>query len=163
MTLEELEQDGILVLNKQTMGKYKDLHSTTRIGDFLRKIKKSGLLGKAMDAAGSLAAGDVLGALKDLLSNDVTITPEQRSHALEMLRLDIEKERAISNRWTADLRWGNQLTKSIRPVVLIVLTVSYIVGWYLGYPLDDISNVLTIVVTAYFGGRSIEKATALRN
>lgn len=142
---------------------YKEIHGTTRVGDFLRSINKSGLIGRVVDSAVDASKGDILGAIKTLLTTDDSMTPEERSYALEMVRLDIEKERAISNRWTADLRWGNQLTKSIRPLVLIFLTVSYIVGWYLGYPLDDISNVLTIVVTAYFGGRSIEKATALRN
>jgi len=163
--LEVLEHGGILENNIMDRKKktYKEINGTSRIGDFLRSINKSDLIGRVIDSVGDVSKGDVLGALKTLLTNDNSMTAEERSYALEMVRLDIEKERAISNRWTADLRWGNQLTKSIRPLVLIFLTVSYIVGWYLGYPLDDISNVLTIVVTAYFGGRSIEKATALRS
>tara|TARA_R100000544_G_scaffold37156_1_gene27461 strand:+ start:224 stop:667 length:444 start_codon:yes stop_codon:yes gene_type:complete len=137
---------------------YKQIHGTTRIGDFLRSIGKSNLIGKVIDAGGDIAKGDVLGAIKTLLlEGDNGMTPEERSHAVEMVKLDIERERSISTRWNSDLKYGNILTKSIRPSVLIVLTVSYIVGWYLGYPLDDISNVLTIVLTAYFGGRSMEK------
>jgi hypothetical protein len=142
---------------------YKEINGETRVGKFLRSINKSALIGKVIDSAGDVAKGDLLGALKTLLTTDDSMTQEERSYALEMVRLDIEKERAISNRWTADLRWGTWLTKSIRPLVLIFLTVSYIVGWYLSYPLDDISNVLTIVVTAYFGGRSFEKATGKIN
>jgi hypothetical protein len=46
---------------------YKNIHGTTRVGDFLRKIKKSGLVGRAIDAAGDLSTGNVLGALKTLL------------------------------------------------------------------------------------------------
>jgi len=137
---------------------YKEIHGTTRVGDFLRSIGKSNIIGKVIDAGGDIAKGDVLGAIKTLLvEEDAGMTPEERNHALEMVRLDIEKERSISTRWNADLRWGNILTKSIRPSILIVLTVSYIVGWYLGYPLENISNLLTIVLTAYFGGRSMEK------
>ena len=137
---------------------YKEIHGSTRVGDFLRSIGKSNLIGKVIDAGGDIAKGDVLGAIKTLLlEGDNGMTPEERSHAVEMVKLDIERERSISTRWNSDLKYGNILTKSIRPSVLIVLTVSYIVGWYLGYPLDDISNVLTIVLTAYFGGRSMEK------
>ena len=142
---------------------YKEINGQTRVGKFLRSINKSGLIGKVIDSVGDVASGDVLGALKTLLTNDDSMTPEERSFAIEMVKLDIEKERSISNRWTADLRWGNTLTKSIRPLVLIFLTGSFIVGWYLGYPLDEVSNVLTIVVTSYFGGRSIEKVASYKS
>lgn len=141
---------------------YKEIHGTTRVGDFLRSINKSGLIGKVIDGAGDVARGDILGALKTLLTNDESMTPEERSYAIEMVKLDIEKERSISKRWSADLKYGNVLTKSIRPLVLIFLTVSFIVGWYLEYPLDEVSSVLTIVVTSYFGGRSFEKVTAYK-
>ena len=55
---------------------YKDIHGTTRVGDFLRSIKKSGMVGKAIDAAGSLATGNVLEALKTILVEDNSISPE---------------------------------------------------------------------------------------
>ena len=32
--------------------KYRDIHGETRVGKFLRSIKKSGMVGKAIDAAG---------------------------------------------------------------------------------------------------------------
>lgn len=140
------------------MGKYKDIHGQTRVGKFLRSIKKSGILGKAIDAAGSLATGDVLGALKDILVEDTSISPEERSFALEQLRLDIESERGITNRWTADLRWGNFITKTIRPFVLLALTAAFITGFFMKeYEMDVIGNMLSIVLTAYFGSRGAEK------
>lgn len=140
------------------MGKYKDINGTTRIGDFLRKIKKSGLVGKAIDAAGSLATGDVLGALKTVLVEDNSISPEERTFALEQLRLDIEAERGITNRWTADLRWGNFITKTIRPFVLLALVITFIVGFFMKeYEMQVVSNMLSIVLTAYFGSRGAEK------
>jgi len=142
---------------------YKEIHGETRVGKFLRSIGKSGLIGKVIDTAGDVAKGDILSALKTLLTDESSITPEERNYALEMVKLDIERERSVSKRWYSDLKYGNVLTRSIRPLVLIFLTISYIVGWYLEYPLDDVSNVLTIVVTSYFGGRSIEKVTSLRS
>lgn len=140
------------------MGKYKDIHGQTRVGKFLRSIKKSGILGKAIDAAGSLATGDILGALETVLVEDNSISPEERSFALEQLRLDIESERGITNRWTADLRWGNFITKTIRPFVLLALTVAFIVGFFMKeYEMSVIGNMLSIVLTAYFGSRGAEK------
>jgi hypothetical protein len=140
------------------MGKYKDINGTTRIGDFLRSIKKSGLVGKAIDAAGSLATGDVLGALKGILVEDNSISPEERTFALEQLRLDIEAERGITKRWTADLKWGNFITKTIRPFILLALTVAFITGFFMKeYQMDVIGNMLSIVLTAYFGSRGAEK------
>ena len=137
---------------------YKDIHGTTRVGDFLRKIKKSGLVGKALDAAGSLATGDVLGALKTVLVEDTSISPEDRAFALEQLRLDIEGERGVTQRWSADLRFGNVITKTIRPFILLALTVAFIVGFFLKeYQMDIIGNMLSIVLTAYFGSRGAEK------
>jgi len=137
---------------------YKDIHGTTRVGDFLRKIKRSDLVGKAIDAAGNLATGDILGAIKSVLVEDNSISPEERQYALEQLRLDIEAERGITQRWTADLRWGNFITKTIRPFVLLALTVAFIVGFFLKeYEMSVIGNMLSIVLTAYFGSRGAEK------
>ena len=135
---------------------YKDIHGTTRVGDFLRKIKRSDLVGKAIDAAGNLATGDILGAIKSVLVEDNSISPEERQYALEQLRLDIEMERGISKRWNSDLKYGNALTRSVRPLTLIFLTISTVTGWYLGYNIDAMTNLLTIVLTAYFGMRTSE-------
>jgi hypothetical protein len=135
---------------------YKDIHGETRVGKFLRSIKKSGMVGKAIDAAGSLASGDILGALKDLLVTDDSISPEDRTFALEQLRLDLEQEKGISKRWNSDLKYGNTLTRSVRPLTLIFLTISTVTGWYLGYDISAMTNLLTIVLTAYFGMRTSE-------
>ena len=137
---------------------YKDIHGTTRVGDFLRKIKKSGLVGKAIDAAGDLSTGNILGALKTILVEDNSISPEDRAFALEQLRLDIEGERGVTQRWTSDMRFGNFVTKTIRPFILLSLTVAFIVGFFMKeYQMDIIGNMLSIVLTAYFGSRGAEK------
>ena len=137
---------------------YRDIHGTTRVGDFLRKIKKSGLVGKAIDAAGSLASGNVLEALKTVLVDDDSMSPEDKAFALEELRLDIERERSITRRWTSDLKYGNMLTKSIRPVILLILTLSFVVGFFLGtYDMNIIGDLLTIVLSGYFVMRSGDK------
>ena len=136
--------------------KYRDIHNETRVGKFLRSIKKSGMVGRAIDAAGSLASGNVLGALKDLLVTDDSMSPEDKQIALEELRLDLEMEKSISKRWNSDMKYGNTLTRSVRPLTLIFLTISTVTGWYLGYNIDAMTNLLTIVLTAYFGMRTSE-------
>ena len=93
MTLEELEHDGILENNIMDKKKtYKEINGTTRIGDFLRSINKSDVIGRVIDSIGDASKGDVLGAIKTLLTNDDSMTPEERSYALEMVKLDIQRE-----------------------------------------------------------------------
>lgn len=137
---------------------YKEIHGTTRIGDFLRNINKTDLIGRVISTGGELAKGDVLGAIEALLvGGDTGMTPEERAYALELVRLDIERERSISKRWYSDMKYGNGLTRTVRPAILIFLTVAYVVGWYMNYELTSITSLLTIVLSAYFGGRSMEK------
>ena len=138
--------------------KHKDIHGQTRVGKFLRSINKSNLIGNAIDAAGDLATGNVLGALKTvLLGKPEGMSDQEREYALEQLRLDIEAERGITQRWTADLRWGNFITKTIRPFTLLSLVAAFITGFFMNYELTVIGNMLSIVLTAYFGSRGAEK------
>jgi hypothetical protein len=136
---------------------YKEVHGKTRIGKFLQTIGKSDLIGKAIGAGVNLAKGDVLGALEAVFVQDKGMSPEERNYALELVRLDIERERSISKRWYSDLKYGNMLTRTVRPAVLIFLSVSYVIGWFMGYDLTSTTSLLTIVLSAYFGGRSMEK------
>lgn len=136
---------------------YKEVHGKTRVGKFLQSIGKSDLISKAIGAGVNLAKGDVLGALEAVFVQDKGMSAEERSYALELVRLDIERERSISKRWYSDLKYGNMLTRTVRPAVLIFLSVSYVIGWFMGYDLTSTTSLLTIVLSAYFGGRSMEK------
>ena len=62
-----------------------------------------------------------------------------------------------TRRWVADATSGSWLAANVRPLTLVFLTVSYIAGWYMGYPLDSITGLLTIVIGGYFGSRGVEK------
>jgi hypothetical protein len=149
---------GLNTYNMSDKKSYKDIHGETRVGKFLRSIKKSGIVGKAIDAASDLSTGNILGALKTILVEDNSISPEDRAFALEQLRLDIEGERGVTQRWTSDMRFGNFVTKTIRPFILLSLTVAFIVCFFMKeYQMDIIGNMLSIVLTAYFGSRGAEK------
>ena len=77
--------------------------------------------------------------------------------ALEKLRLERAEMDGVTRRWVADARSGTWLASNVRPLVLVFLTTSYVAGWYLGYPLDEITGLLTIVIGGYFGSRGVEK------
>lgn len=49
------------------MGKYKTENGTSRVGDFLRSIKKSDVLGNVIDAGGEIISGDYVGAFQAII------------------------------------------------------------------------------------------------
>ena len=56
------------------------------------------------------------------------------------------------------MRFGNFITKTIRPFILLALTGAFITGFFMKeYQMDIIGNMLSIVLTAYFGSRGAEK------
>ena len=42
-------------------------------------------------------------------------------------------------------------------MLLVLLPVSYVAGWYMSFPLENITGLLTIVIGGYFGSRGVEK------
>ena len=153
--------------------KYRDIHGTTRIGDFLRSIKKSDLIGRAVDTAANLSTGDVLGALQAILGSEASMTDPEREHALNLIKLDIEKENGITRRWEADLGSDSNLSKNIRPLSLVFLTVCAILlivadSMNLGFTVKDnwvdlLQMLLGTIYAAYFGSRGLEKVTKTKN
>ncbi len=125
--------------------KFKD----TAVGSFLlQKIPK--VVGAIAD---DTPVGNVIQAIiggSDMSENDKQI-------ALEKLKLERSEMDGVTKRWVADARSGTWLASNVRPLVLVFLTTSYVVGWYLGYPLDEITGLLTIVIGGYFGSRGVEK------
>ena len=63
----------------------------------------------------------------------------------------------VTKRWVADARSGSWLASNVRPLTLVFLVVAYVAGWYMGYSLDNITSLLTIVIGGYFGSRGVEK------
>ena len=80
---------------------------------------------------------------------------------------EAEMEKNITSRWEADLKSDSWLSKNVRPVVLIFLTVCtmlliFIDAGALNFEVksswvDLLQLVLITVIGAYFGGRSLEK------
>tara|TARA_R110000851_G_C12687880_1_gene524596 strand:- start:1 stop:474 length:474 start_codon:yes stop_codon:yes gene_type:complete len=150
---------------------YKEIHGTSRVGDFLRSINKNDLLGKVIGAGVGIATGNVGGAIKSLLKGSDELTEEQRIYALKLLESDVKEQEEISNRWKYDMQSDSRLAKNIRPLVIAYLTIVVSLLAFLdsAFPQFTVkaqwitlfTTLLATVYVAYFGGRSYEKTKKL--
>ena len=129
--------------------KFKD----TKVGQFLLN-NGSGIVNTLGDA---LPSNGVLGIVKGLIDKDESLPPEDKEKALKLLEIDMVEMQEVTKRWEADLKSDNKLSKNVRPLTLMFFSVAYVVGWYLDYSLENITGLLSLIVGAYFGGRSFEK------
>ena len=129
--------------------KFKD----TKVGKFLLN-NGSGIVNTLGDV---LPSNGVLGIVKGLIDKDKVLPPEDKERALKLLEMDMVEMQEVTKRWEADLNSDNKLSKNVRPLTLIFFSVSYVIGWYLDYSLENITGLLSLIVGAYFGGRSYEK------
>lgn len=125
--------------------KFKD----TAVGKFL--------LQKIPNVVGAIAEDTPVGNIIEAIIGGSEMSEQDKEIALEKLRLERAEMDGVTRRWVADARSGTWLASNVRPLVLIFLTTSYVVGWYMGYPLDEITGLLTIVIGGYFGSRGVEK------
>lgn len=149
------------------MDKDKKRFSETRVGLFLNKLAK----GKFAKAVPELVTGDVLGFVKELLRKDDELTEDQREYALKLIELDIEDMKGVTGRWQADMNSDSWLSKNVRPLMLIFLTIFMAIAMILdstdwGIDVDTawvdlLKSLLMTAFVAYFGGRSFEKTKRL--
>ena len=105
----------------------------------------------------SIAEDTAVGNVIEAIIGGSEMSQEDKQIALEKLRLERSEMDGVTKRWVADAKSGTWLASNVRPLVLIFLTTSYVIGWYLNYPLDEITGLLTIVIGGYFGSRGVEK------
>ena len=130
------------------MSKTKKKFKDTAVGSFLlQKIPK---------VVGAIAEDTPVGNVIEAIIGGSDMSSEDKDIALEKLRLERAEMDGVTRRWVADSRSG-WLAQNVRPLTLVFLTVSYVAGWYMGYPLDSITGLLTIVIGGYFGSRGVEK------
>lgn len=149
------------------MGEYKKKNGTTRVGDFLRKIAK----GDALKVVGNLVSGDIQGAIKTI-TNDTTMSEAEREHALKVMQLDIEEMESVTRRWESDNNADSFLTKNVRPLSLVFLTIATTVLIYLDsfnvsieVPsewIELLKSLLLGIYIAYFGSRGLEKYRGIK-
>ena len=125
--------------------KFKD----TKVGQFL--------LDKIPNVVGAVAGDTLAGNVIQAIIGGSEMSDEDKTIALKKLDIERAEIDGTTKRWVADARSGSWLASNVRPLTLVFLTVSYVVGWYLGYPLDSITGLLSIVIGGYFGSRGVEK------
>lgn len=150
------------------MAKYKDEHGTTKVGDFLRSIGKSGILTTAASIVGKATGIPFLNAVGNLIATDDTIPADAKNKALELHKLDLEaqakNDAEITERHKNDMLSDSWLSKNIRPISLVaswVLVFIVFLSWmfnvkeiptsYLGL----ISTTHMLINAFYFGDRAV--------
>jgi len=132
------------------MEKVKKKFKDTKVGKFLAGSSIVDALGSALPDKGLLAI------VKNLIQKQ-PMPIKDKEMALRLLDQDITEMQEVTKRWESDLASDNVLSKNVRPLTLIFFSVAYVVGWYLDYSLENITGLLSLIVGAYFGGRSYEK------
>ena len=145
--------------------KFKD----TKLGKFLSKAAPT-----VLDVAGDLLPDKgVLGIVKNLISKDPDISPEDKEVALKLLEQDMVEMQEVSKRWMSDMSSDSWLSKNTRPIALIFLTISMVIFMLMdsfdwGFEVqsmwvDLLKSLLVTVYVAYFGSRGVEKYKTISN
>jgi hypothetical protein len=150
-----------------------------------------GLLSSAIQAKGKEVVENALGVKISDNPNDAEVAKLrqlQYDHEERLLELGIEKARLeqeelkallaakvaednnISRRWEADMSSDSWLSKNIRPGTLVYILSAFILMALLdgaGYKIAESYVTLLgqwgmLVMTAYFGGRTVEKVMEMR-
>jgi hypothetical protein len=144
--------------------KFKD----TKVGGFLTKVAP-GILGIAGDI---LPDAGIFGIVKNLITKDDTLPPEDKEKALMLLEQDMVEMEEVSKRWESDMKSDSWLSKNTRPMSLIFLTLSMVLlilldsfEWDFHVSEGWVSLLQTLLVTvyvAYFGSRGAEKFQSIK-
>ena len=125
--------------------KFKD----TAVGSFLlQKIPK---------VVGAIAEDTPVGNVIEAIIGGSDMSAEDKDLALEKLRLERAEMDGVTRRWVADARSGYFLTSNIRPLILLFITLAIIGGFFFDYDVTPLTNLGSIIYTAYFGSRGAEK------
>jgi len=150
-----------------------------------------GLLSSAIQAKGKEVVENTLGVKISDYPNDVEVAKLrqlQYDHEERLLELGIEKARLeqeelkallaaqasqdnnVTDRWKSDMSSDSWLSKNIRPGTLLYILTAYLI--FAGLSAAGIQvqeayvNLLgqwgMLVMTAYFGGRTVEKVMEMR-
>jgi hypothetical protein len=151
-----------------------------------------GLLSSAIQAKGKEVVEKTLGVKipDNPTPEDVAKLRElQYDHEERLLELGIEKAKLemaelellaraaqndannITNRWEADMSSDSWLSKNIRPMTLVYILTAYLIFAGLSAAGINVQETYVsllgqwgmLVMTAYFGGRTVEKVMEMRN
>lgn len=145
---------------KQEKNKLRD----TKVGEWLANKSP-----KMLDIVGDLLPDQgVLGVVKRLVDTDPDITPQEKLEFEKLqTQVEIARQENVTRRWEADMSSDVQLAKVIRPSIMIVLLVFFMVLTLWDaissefMPRENFIDLLQVLMLtvfgAYFAGRTIEK------
>ena len=149
------------------MSKKKKKFKETKVGAFLteKAPKLVSQLGEFLPDQGGL------GIVKNIITSDNDIDPQDKETALKLLEQDIAEMENISTRWSSDMKSDSWLSKNTRPLTLIYLTFAsttliVIDSFHTTFDVDTawvelLKTLLITVYVAYFGSRGAEKITKI--
>ena len=119
----------------------------------------------------SSGATELVKGVGEVVDNLHTSQEEKLAAELKIRELisnyEVEMEKTITDRWSADMNSDSWLSKNIRPMTLAFLVIStvlmiFIDAGTINFTVEDkwtdlLQIVLITVIGAYFGGRSLEK------
>ena len=121
------------------------------------------LLQKIPSVVGAIAEDTPVGSVIQAIIGGSDMSEQDKQIALKKLELERAELDGITRRGVADARSG-WLPSNVRPLTLIFLTVSFVVGWYMQIEgLSVVKELLFVVFAGYFGGRSYEKVMGNKN
>ena len=119
----------------------------------------------------SSGATELVKGVGEIVDNLHTSKEEKLAAELKIKELisnyEVEMEKTITDRWSADMNSDSWLSKNIRPMTLAFLVISTVLMIFIDagtikFIVEDkwtdlLQIVLITVIGAYFGGRSLEK------
>ena len=140
----------------------------TKVGAFL-----SSKAPQVLNAIGSvLPDKGTLGIVKNIITSDNSIEPQDKEMAMKLLEQDIAEMQNVSNRWNSDMKSDSWLSKNTRPLALIYLTFASTIlivldSFHTRFDVDSawvelLKTLLITVYVAYFGSRGAEKITKIK-
>jgi len=122
---------------------------------------------------GSSVVGDVSEALDRFIRTKEDRDAFEKEMTQIFIRAEADMQKNVSDRWKYDMESDSWLSKNVRPLVLVFLIFNtmvliFIEGGVISFDVKQewislLQIVLLTVISAYFGGRSIEKVNKTRN
>lgn len=131
------------------MSKTKKKFKDTKVGQWL--------LEKAPSFFAKVADDTLVGNVIEALIDNSPLPPEDKSVAIAKLQNERAEIDGVTRRWMADSSSQSVLARNIRPAVLLILVIAYVIGWFHGLDTSDTSSLLVWVLSGYFGFRSVDK------
>ena len=118
-----------------------------------------------------------LDSVNNLVDNLVTSKEERKELKIKfkqvLLDAESKAQAEVTKRWSSDMASDNNLSKNIRPLTLIFLTIVFVIISVFDGNVGDFKisssyipiyqTLLLCVYSAYFAGRSIEKLKQPKN